>query len=155
MASTYEAMMLALTLNPKPYARYALLGASTVALTANGDTLMQFPSAIQTDPNVTPGGSGNTYFTLTPGTWWISSSVRVSANTSMIQYIATGNTPNESNSLASGSCSNFVAVGASELVEFSTATQVCSMIWSNTAVNAVAYGSPTLGLTHISFLKVS
>jgi len=135
------------------YARYALTGASTVALGSGADTLMQFPTAITTDPRVVAGGGGNTQFTLTPGRWTISAALRTSANTSMGLYLGTGTTANEANAFASASTNTFTNAGVSDTVEFTTSTTVVCFVWSNTSVNAVSQGLTGQGVTHISFVR--
>jgi len=135
------------------YARYALTSGTT-PLSPGGDTLLQFPTAIATDPRVVPGGGGNTNFTLTPGRWRISASLRTSANTSMTLYLGTGTTANEDNAFAGNSTNTFVNVGVSDTVEFTSSTTVCCFVWSSTNVNAISQGLSDLGVTHISFERL-
>jgi len=136
------------------YARYALTGESTTNLNENGDTLVQFPTAVATDPRVTPDGSF-TQFTLAPGRWNISASVRVHDAGTTVLYLGKGTTPDEGNSFASGSGS-FLNVGVSDTIELTSTSTIVCYAWRGpgSATHTEAQGDGTLGGTHITFKQI-
>jgi hypothetical protein len=129
------------------YARYALTGISTVNLVGGTDTLMQFPTAVKTDPRVTPNGSFNA-FTLAAGIWTIEASMRLNGNSDIGFYLATGTTASEGTAFASGSVTDFINVGVSDTIELTSATSIVCFAWAGTTRNAVAQGDD---VTHITF----
>jgi len=133
------------------YARYALTGTQTTNLVENGDTLVQFPTAIATDPRVSVDGSF-TQFTLAPGRWTISASIRVHDASTTVLYLGKGTTPNEGNSFASASGS-FLNVGVSDTIELTSTSTIVCYAWrgAGAATYTEAQGDGTLGGTHITF----
>jgi len=131
------------------YARYALTSGS-VTLSPAGDVMLQFPTAIATDPRIVASGTGNSTFTLTPGRWKISASYRASVGGTFGLYLATGTAANENNGFAANS-STFQIVGVSTTVEFTTSTTVCAVAYSGAAASVVPWGSTSQAVTYISF----
>lgn len=79
-------------LNISAYARYERQS-GTQTLSTSTDTQVQFPTAVQPDDDVVPGGTNNDYFTFLSGLWIAIASVRISSSTATYELsIAAGST---------------------------------------------------------------
>lgn len=132
------------------YARYARTS-GTQAITTG--TLLQWPTAITTDPRVVAGGTNNSQFTLTPGRWHISASIRTDANVTMGLYLMTGTAYNEGNAFKGNSTNSFVLCAVADTVEFTSSTTVCVGVYAASNVNAQSQGLSTQGVTSVSFTR--
>lgn len=132
------------------YARRSGDGTQTIAV-GNSDTLIAFPTAVKTDPNVVASGTGNTGFTLQPGAWGVEASVRQGASTGGALYICAG-TPaaSEAQALTGQDATSIVRL-ASTTLYLDVATAVYIVVFnSGSATTSTSFGSD---LNHISFTR--
>lgn len=137
------------------FARYELQSGTT-QLAANTVSLLQFPTAVESDPRVVPAGGGNTSFSVAPGRWTITASVRLLFAGNATLFIGTGTTANEANALAGDTCpSNAFNASVSTTVEFSTTTSVCVFTWSEILnySSAGGDGNPFPHMTSVTFSR--
>lgn len=133
------------------YARYARTSGTQAVATG---TILQFPTAIDSDPRIIAGGTGNSQFTLVAGRWKVSAAVRLDVTgADAVMSVIAGVTYDEGNTIAMGPVSNsaLLNVAAFDIFELDTATTVSIGIFCNPARNVIPYGNPSFGVTHVSF----
>jgi hypothetical protein len=135
-------------------ARYSRTS-GTQAVPNTTDTQVQFPNAVRTSAFVTASGTNNNAFTLTPGLWIVTASIRLSvAHLSTELSIAAGSTTwNIANVIAAGSAGLNVMVGTTVYVAPATTTAITLNAFqaSGGSINITTIGT---GVTNVSFTRV-
>lgn len=135
-------------------ARYARTS-GTQAVATSTDVQVQFPTAVRTSAFVTASGTNNNAFTLTPGLWVVTTTLRYSAAALSAEVsIAEGSTTWVfSNTIAGGSAGINVTVGTIVYVAPATtkAITVGTFQASGGSLNIVAFGS---SMTNVSFARI-
>lgn len=127
----------------KPWARYRAEGGQSIP--SSTDTQLQFVYEEFATPFVTPGGTNNNYFTLTPGLWFIIASFRLGGTptNTLVLDIGTGTTVSAANT--SNIAGGVGQVQARLLLPLSTSQSIWVKAWqsSGTARTVAVYGSAT------------
>lgn len=130
-------------------AKYARTTGSQ-ALSA-GDQACQFPTAILTSSQVTAGGSGNSFFTLSEGDWGILVHLRFSTSVDTGLYIATGTTFTNENNVFAGSGASQIVAHVLGAISVPTTQSIVAGVYSGVGSrDIVPYG---VNLTSITFIK--
>lgn len=134
------------------YARYERQSGSQTL--SSGDQLAVFPTPVETDSQVTPAGSNDSW-TLGGGLWLCVAGIRLSANVDFGIYWSKGAVASEVNSFGVGGGTAFVIGGATGMIAVPRgSTQVVNLtIWRGaSAANIVPYGD---GMTHVAFARLN
>lgn len=127
----------------RPWARYRAEGGQSIPTSTN--TQLQFAYEDFATPYVTPGGTNNNYFTLTPGLWFIITSFRLGGTptNTLILDMGTGTTYSSPDTMAlSGGVGQ---VQSRWFLPLAVTTSIWAKAWqaSGTSRTVAQYGSAT------------
>jgi hypothetical protein len=139
------------------YARYVRSSGSQ-NVPSGTDTQVQFPTASTPSSYITPGGTGNTFFTIAAGSgiWLVSASQRVStAHATWEMSIAVGSsTWSVANVKKAGGSSSLNVPAGSTVVDATAASKiVCCGTWQSSlsTYTIAAFGE----VTSIDFVRIA
>lgn len=122
------------------------------AVGSSVDTQVQFPVAVKTSPQVTPGGTNNSYFDLGIGAWLCIASARISNGAAWQGSFATGTTFNVANAFGGGGAGVFNGCVVGQIDVTSGTTRVHFNLYQAGAATNISTGFG--GINAIAFLRL-